>query len=50
MTAAEKDRITELARRRAEELRATGLLERKAGALRTLGWPEAVRQARKRAS
>lgn len=46
MTPAERDRITELARRRGEQLLATGLLERKAGALAALGWPEAVRQVR----
>ena len=52
MTTAERERITDLGRRKGEELLATGLLERKAGVLRTLGWPEAVRQARnhKRAS
>ena len=46
MSPQEQARITDLGRRRGEELLATGLLERKAGILRTLGWPEAVRQVR----
>lgn len=46
MTAEEWTRISDLGRRRGEQLLATGLLERKAGVLRALGWPEAVRLAR----
>lgn len=45
MTATEEARITDLARRRAEELIASGLVARKASALKSLGWPEAVRAA-----
>jgi len=45
VTAEERDRITDLARRRADELAATGLVARKAAALKSLGWPEAVRSA-----
>ncbi len=45
MNATERERITELARRRAAELVADGLVARKAAALKSLGWPEAVRAA-----
>ena len=50
MTAAERDRITELASTRGRELAATGLVSRKANHLKSLGWPDAVRQAQARAS
>jgi hypothetical protein len=48
VTAEECDRITDLARRRADELAATGLIARKAAVLKSLGWPEVVRHAQDR--
>lgn len=45
MNATEEARITDLARRRADELAAAGLVARKAAVLKSLGWPEAVRSA-----
>jgi len=45
MTAQERDRITELARRRGAELAGGGLVARRASALKSLGWPDAVRRA-----
>ena len=48
MNAAEVERITDLARQRADELSATGLVARKATVLKSLGWPDAVCAAQER--